>query len=87
EQENWDNGIPALFVNYLFSAVNRQHSGETKDSYYGNIQTRVNLGAWRYQNYSTWMNDDNNKNKWKNISNTLSRNINSLKSEFTVGNL
>ncbi|MEM8105430.1 fimbria/pilus outer membrane usher protein [Morganella morganii] len=87
EQENWDNGIPALFVNYLFSAVNRQHNGETKDSYYGNIQTRVNLGAWRYQNYSTWMNDDNNKNKWKNISNTLSRNINSLKSEFTVGNL
>lgn len=67
--------------------MNRQHNGDSKDSYYGNIQTRINLGAWRYQNYSTWMNDDNNKNKWKNISNTLSRNINALKSEFTAGNL
>lgn len=62
-QETWDNGIPALFINYLFSAVNRQHNDDSKDSYYGNIQTRINLGAWRYQNYSTWMNDNNNKNK------------------------
>ncbi|WP_235845420.1 fimbria/pilus outer membrane usher protein [Morganella psychrotolerans] len=45
------------------------------------------MGAWRYKNYSTWMNDTNGKKKWNNISNTLSRNINKIKSEFTIGDL
>ena len=59
-----------------------------KSANYGNIQTRVNLGAMALSellHLDEW--NDNNRNKWKNISNTLSRNINSLKSEFTVGNL
>ncbi|GAA0349596.1 fimbrial biogenesis outer membrane usher protein [Morganella psychrotolerans] len=87
EEKNWDNGIPVLFVDYLFSAFNRQHNGNSDDNYYGNIRTRVNMGAWRYKNYSTWMNDTNGKKKWNNISNTLSRNINKIKSEFTIGDL
>lgn len=87
EEKNWDNGIPVLFVNYLFSAFNRQSNGESNDDYYGNIQTRVNIGAWRYKNYSTWMNDGNGKKKWNNLSNTLSRNINQIKSEFVIGSL
>nr|WP_282553365.1 fimbria/pilus outer membrane usher protein [Providencia sneebia] len=87
EEEQWDNGIPAIFVNYSFSAFNNYSHGKVDDSYFGNIQTKLNIGAWRYRNYSTWMNNSYDKNKWNNISNTVSRNINSIKSELTLGNL
>ncbi|WP_368884716.1 fimbria/pilus outer membrane usher protein [Providencia vermicola] len=87
EEEQWDNGIPAIFVNYSFSAFNTYENGKVDDNYYGNIQSKVNIGAWRYRNYSTWSNNEREKNKWNSISNTLSRNINTIKSELTLGNL
>ncbi|WP_336193612.1 fimbria/pilus outer membrane usher protein [Providencia stuartii] len=87
EEKKWDNGIPAVFINYSFSSFNRYEHGKFDDNYYGNIQTKVNFDAWRFRNYSTWSNNVNEKNKWNNISNTISRNINVIKSELTLGNL
>ncbi|EPQ7200940.1 MULTISPECIES: fimbria/pilus outer membrane usher protein [Providencia] len=87
EEAQWDDGIPAVFLNYSFSAFNTYEGGKVDDNYYGNIQTKINIGSWRYRNYSTWANNRHDKNKWNNISNTLSRNINIIKSELTLGDL
>lgn len=87
EEKNWDNGIPAAFVNYNFSAFNQRNRGNTQDSYYGNIRTRVNIGAWRYKNYTVWTHNQSGGDKWNTISNTISRNINPIKSEIAAGNL
>ncbi len=87
EVNNWDSGIPAALVNYSFSSFNRRSNGETNDSYYGNIQSQVNVGAWRFYNYSTWARNENGENRWNTLSNVLSRDIYALKSELQVGDL
>lgn len=87
EEQQWDNGIPAAFVNYSFSSFNNYKDGHITDSYYANIQTKINLGPWRLRNYSTWANGGHNKNNWNSISSSISRNINAIKSELTLGEL
>ena len=87
EVNNWDPGIPATLVNYSFSSFNHRSNGETNDSYYGNIQSQINFDAWRFYNYSTWTRNENGKNKWNTLSNVLSRDIYSLKSELQIGDL
>lgn len=87
EINNWDSGIPAALVNYSFSSFNRRSNGETNNSYYGNIQSQINVDAWRFYNYSTWARNENGENKWNTLSNVLSRDIYALKSELQVGDL
>lgn len=62
EEAQWDDGIPAVFLNYSFSAFNTYEGGKVDDNYYGNIQTKINIGSWRYRNYSTWANNRHDKN-------------------------
>ncbi|MBI6543793.1 fimbrial biogenesis outer membrane usher protein [Proteus vulgaris] len=87
EIKNWDSGIPALLVNYALSSFNSRSQGNTTDSYYGNIQTQVNLGPWRFNNYSTWTKNENGEKKWNTLSNVLSRAITSINSELMMGDL
>ncbi|WP_157701858.1 fimbria/pilus outer membrane usher protein, partial [Salmonella enterica] len=54
------------------------------DSYYLNLRSGMNLGAWRLRNYSTWTRNDGN-NTWDNIGTSLSRAIVPLKSQLTLG--
>ena len=71
----WDEGIPALLLDYSFSGSNSEYdsSGSSSsyvddngtvhhddgndtlksDSYYLNLRSGLNLGAWRLRNYST----------------------------------
>ncbi|WPU21034.1 fimbria/pilus outer membrane usher protein [Cedecea neteri] len=82
----WDQGLPALMMNYSFSGANttqRQHGGND-DSRYLNLRSGANLGAWRVRNYSTW-NDGNGQRKWQNVNSYLQRDIHALKGQFTVG--
>lgn len=54
----WDEGIPALLLGYDFNGSNTWRDGnETSgrdDSYFLNLHSGLNLGAWRLRNYSTW---------------------------------
>lgn len=78
----WDDGISNAFVNYNLFGYKRNDSKHTR---YLNLRSGVNIGPWRYRNYSVWQDGYNNKSKWNSISNTISRSIISLDSELTLG--
>lgn len=85
--EQWDQGINAMTLNYDFSGSN---SGGTssQDSYYLNLQSGLNLGAWRLRDYSTWNyshGEGDSQNEWEHISTYAERTIIPLKAELTLG--
>ncbi|AHG19273.2 fimbrial assembly protein [Chania multitudinisentens RB-25] len=86
--DKWDQGIPALLVNYSFSgASNWARNNETTDSdtYFLNLRSGANLGAWRLRNYSTWYRDGEGQDHWSSINTYLQRDIIALKSQLVLG--
>lgn len=89
--EDWDNGIPALLVNYQFTGSNSQdhtEGGNSDNNYFLGLNSGLNLGPWRLRDYSSWNYDssnDENKSKWDHISTYVQRAIIALKSELTIG--
>jgi len=80
----WDNGIPALLLNYNMSADN----GTTGKSYFLSLGSGVNIGPWRLRNNSSWSYDDYSgyrNNRWSNLDTYLERSIETLKSELVIG--
>lgn len=81
----WNEGIPALLMNYDFSG----DSGTNGKSAFLSLGSGVNLGAWRLRNNSTWSHNETSKggstNSWSNVSTYLERAIIPLKSEFVAG--
>lgn len=61
----WDEGVPALLLNYGFTGANTFQDGSsgTDNSYFLNLHSGANLGGWRLRNYSTWT---YNKNSYDN---------------------
>ena len=85
--EQWDQGINAMTLNYDFSGSN---SGgvSNEDSYYLNLQSGLNLGAWRLRDYSTWnysQGEGSSQNQWEHISTYVERTLIPLKAEMTLG--
>ncbi|MDN6653588.1 MAG: hypothetical protein L0K83_05600, partial [Lactobacillus sp.] len=62
----WDDGITAALIDYNFTGANGTSSGDNSkdDSYYLNLRSGLNLGAWRLRNYSAW-NDNNGVREWQ----------------------
>ncbi len=88
--EQWDNGITAGMLNYAFSGSNSLTSatGTRYNSYFLNLNSGLNLGAWRLRNNSTWNYSDSGRYRnsdWKNVSTYLQRSIVPLKGELTLG--
>lgn len=86
EKKFWDNGIPALLLGYDFSQFSARQDGKTKENYYGNIRANINIGAWRYENYSVLTKNSGENTDWNTISNTLSTIIKPINSDLTMGN-
>lgn len=86
--EKWDSGIPALLVNYNFSGANtqeRKNDRSDSNTYYLNLRSGLNLGAWRLRNYSTWNRSSDGQSRWDSINTYLQRDIVALKSQLTLG--
>ncbi|MBJ2097907.1 fimbria/pilus outer membrane usher protein, partial [Serratia ureilytica] len=88
--DQWDNGITAGMLNYAFSGSNSLTSatGSRYNSYFLNLNSGLNLGAWRLRNNSTWNYSDSGRYRnsdWKNVSTYLQRSIVPLKGELTLG--
>ncbi|HFV9293071.1 TPA: fimbria/pilus outer membrane usher protein [Serratia fonticola] len=86
--DQWDQGIPALLVNYNFSGANswaRSSNSSDSNSYYLNLRSGINLGAWRLRNYSTWNRDSDGESHWDSINTYLQRDIVALKSQLILG--
>lgn len=86
--DKWDSGIPALLMNYSFSGANteaRNSDGSDSDTYYLNLRSGANLGAWRLRNYSTWNRDSKGNEHWDSINTYLQRDIQALRAQLTLG--
>lgn len=86
DPELWDQGMPAALLNYSFSGSNtrRDNRQGSDNSYYLNLRSGLNLGAWRLRNYSTY-NDNSDKKQWDSVNTYLQRDIQSLKGQLTLG--
>jgi outer membrane usher protein len=89
--ELWDSGITAGLLNYNLTG-NNVHSdiGGTKNYTWLNLQSGINLGAWRLRDNSTWSyssggSSSTNENKWQHVNTWLERDIVSLRSRITFG--
>ena len=82
----WENGVPALVLNYYYSGSNTWNQNNAKDtnSHYFNLRSSANVGPWRLNNYSTYSDNDGQR-KWQNIETSLERGINFLNSQLVVG--
>ncbi len=83
----WDEGLPALMVNYNFSGSNNRSTGHSDNdsSKYLNLRSGANLGAWRLRNYSSYTHSDKSGDNWNSIDTYVQRDIQFLKSQLTVG--
>ncbi|WP_082956854.1 fimbria/pilus outer membrane usher protein [Morganella psychrotolerans] len=83
----WNDGIPAIFTDYNLSGIhqNDTRNHDISDSLYLGLRSGINIGAWRYRNYSTWSRDTNGDQSWENQLNYLERPLRSIKSNILIG--
>ncbi|PUV42535.1 fimbria/pilus outer membrane usher protein [Cronobacter sakazakii] len=81
----WDDGVPALFSNYMFNGTDTHSDvGESDSSRYLNLQNGLNIGPWRVRNYSTWNKSDDEAH-WDSIYTYVQRDIKPWRSQLTLG--
>ncbi|MGE9552894.1 outer membrane usher protein FimD [Erwinia amylovora] len=82
--EEWDEGINAGLLNYALTGS----QGNNSTSYYLNLTSGLNLGAWRLRNNGAWNYEDYagyRQQRWQNISTYAERTVIPLKSELVMG--
>lgn len=84
--EEWDDGINASFFDYntSFSSTKEDSASGINTNSYVNLRSGINLGAWRFRNYSTYV-QNSGVHKWNNINTYAQRDIKSLKSQLIIG--
>lgn len=85
-RKQWSDGIPALLVNY---EINGDHTksvhNEYTDSYYLNLKSGINLGAWRLRNNLDYRKDSSGDETANVVNTYLQRPITSIDSVLTIG--
>lgn len=87
--EQWDQGIPAALLNYNLSGSNSS-GDEPSNDYFLNLNSGVNLGAWRLRDTSNWnyaggSDGTPSTQSWQHVSTFVERTLIPLKAEFTAG--
>lgn len=87
--ELWDNGINAGLLNYNYtgSEVRSEHVGSRNYSYL-NLQSGINIGAWRLRDSTTWSQSRGagfSESKWQHANTYVERGISTWLSRLTVG--
>lgn len=86
--DKWDQGIPALLLNYSYSGSNSQDGNSKSGSDFLGLNGGANLGAWRYRHYTTLNRSTSNgqsTHRLDHVNGSLSRTIIALKGQLTVG--
>ncbi|HAT1615417.1 TPA: fimbrial biogenesis usher protein [Raoultella ornithinolytica] len=89
--ELWDDGITAGLLNYNFTGNNVHNDiGGSSNYAWLNLQSGLNLGAWRLRDNTTWSyssggSSSSNENKWQHVNSWLERDIVPLRSRLTLG--
>src|SRR5471032_3318629 len=86
----WDQGMPALMMNYSASGSQTSRYGLTADNTFLRLNSGLNLGVWRLRNNSTYTSSDGSNalgssDGWESLDTYLQRDIHSLKSQFVMG--
>ncbi len=87
----WDDGVPALLASYDFTGSNtkQKNGGSDNDSYFLNLHSGLNAGAWRFRNYSTWnyskSSHSDAESAWDSINSWAQRDIKKIKGQLIVG--
>lgn len=83
----WDEGIPALLVEYQYSGskTDASSSGNDAQENYLNLVSGINLGAWRLRSLSSWQKSSGDEQHFDNIGTYIERTVPALKSEFSAG--
>lgn len=89
DESDWDNGITGYLMNYNFNgSYSKNKESSDFSSNYLSLNNKVNYGAWRF-NANVYMSESksgsNRQNNFDSNSIYLSRKINSLKSDLTLG--
>ncbi|NJZ74394.1 fimbria/pilus outer membrane usher protein [Escherichia coli] len=80
----WDDGIPALFMNYQTNMQQREYQGAYKshdESYYAQLQPGLNIGSWRFRSAVSWQKEQG----WQRSYIYAERGLNTIKSRLTLG--
>lgn len=89
--EQWDQGITAGLLNYNFTGNNVNNDiGGTSHYAYLNLQSGLNIGAWRLRDNTTWsyssgQSSSQSEDKWQHINTWVERDIPFLRSRLTIG--
>lgn len=82
----WDEGIPAFLLNYSISGdETKNDAGGTTNSQYARILPGINIGPWRFRNYSSINHDDVNGTQVDSVYTYVQRDIKFLSSQLTMG--
>jgi len=87
----WDQGIPALLLNYSISGSNSWNRNsrfgvENTNAQYINLRPGLNLGAWRLRNYSSYSGSMGGEhNSWQSAYTYVQRDIATIKSQLVMG--
>lgn len=84
----WDNGIPALLLNYQASTTHTQYrrmGANSNNASWLQLSPGINLGAWRLRNITNWQQSGNQPGQWHSVNTYTERGLNSIKSRLTLG--
>lgn len=96
----WDEGIPALMMNYNINGTQGRYNGDTggsrSNSLFASFRDGINAGPWRLRSTQTYtysdMRYDNSgmpsipsQREWRNSNTYVQRDIRSLRGEMTAG--
>ncbi|EPH4697024.1 fimbria/pilus outer membrane usher protein, partial [Escherichia coli] len=82
----WDDGIPALLLNYQTSVSRTRYSNlASTDAFWGSLEPGINIGPWRLRNMTTWQKQSDRTGKWNTVYTRAERGLNALKSRLTFG--
>lgn len=85
--DKWEHGIPMLFTSYSASGSQTQRSGrgERASHQYVSLRSGANYDSWRLRNNSTLTHSNDDGHQWNATQTWLERDIYSLKSRLSVG--
>ncbi|AJJ62226.1 hypothetical protein AT01_2867 [Yersinia aldovae 670-83] len=85
--ELWDSGLTALLMDYNFSGSNTLSNNQSaaNNSYYLNLRSGLNMGAWRLRNYSAYSDSSSGGQNWDSINTYAQRDIQSLRGQLVLG--
>ena len=83
----WDDGIPALTLQYDYNAYQSRFDGiSTQSNQYLGLRAGANFGAWRLRQRGAFQwNNQNNQIHYQNSSIYLERGLSSWRSRLTIG--